>query len=250
MLLLARLIAVPRWLAELGVLAAIGAYVLAVGLQPSVVRAGVAGGLASLAWLGSRPRDRWYFLLVGAGVLLAWNPYSLLDPGFQLSFAAVASIFLLVPRIDRRLEGYPVPRSLATMLAVSAACGAVTAPILWLDFGRVPLFSAVANVLAEPAMPPLLGLGLVSALVYPVLPSVAASLAWVNGWLAAYLALCARLVGGLPHAQVSSVRAVLVMADAVLLAWAVTRIRTPRRRRAVELCSVGALLGAMWILVG
>src|SRR5213076_1962784 len=99
------------------------AYVLAVGAQPSVIRAGIAGALGSFAWLTARARDRWYFLLVGALVLLAWNPYTLLDPGFELSFAAVVSIFVLAPRIRRRLEGYPVPRGLVDVVAVSTACG-------------------------------------------------------------------------------------------------------------------------------
>ena len=90
-------------------LAAIAAYVLAVGPQPSVIRAGVAGALLSLAWLTGRQRDRWYALLVGAVVLLAWNPWNVLDPGFQLSFAAVVSIFVLAPRFKRVLEGYPMP---------------------------------------------------------------------------------------------------------------------------------------------
>src|SRR6266480_5808176 len=94
------LLALPRWLGELGALTGIGAYVLAVGLQPSVVRAGVAGALASLAWLAARPRDRWYFLLGGAAALLAWNPYNVADPGSQLSFTAVAAIFLVVPRLE------------------------------------------------------------------------------------------------------------------------------------------------------
>jgi len=203
-LMLAWLVGIPRWVGELGVLGSIGGYVLAVGLQPSVVRAGIAGALASLAWLAARPRDRWYFILVAAAGLLAWNPYNLLDPGFQLSFAAVAAIFVVVPVLERRLAGYPVPRRLATMVAVSTACGLVTAPILWLDFGRVPLFSVLGNALAEPAVPPLLGLGLVSALLDSFLPGIAASLAWLNGWIAAYLATCARFVGGLPHAQISS----------------------------------------------
>ena len=65
-LALAWLIGLPRWVGQLAALGAIGGYVLAVGPQPSVVRAGVAGALASLAWLAARPRDRWYFLLLGA----------------------------------------------------------------------------------------------------------------------------------------------------------------------------------------
>src|SRR5205807_2030726 len=99
----------PRRPPSHGALGAIGGYVLAVGAQPSVVRAGVAGGLGSLAWLASRQADRWYFLCLGALVLLAWNPYDVLDAGFQLSFVAVASIFVLVPRFAHVLDRYPLP---------------------------------------------------------------------------------------------------------------------------------------------
>ena len=47
-------------------------------------------------------------------LLLAWNPYLVLDAGFQLSFAAVLSIFLVAPRLRRALDGYPLPRWLRT----------------------------------------------------------------------------------------------------------------------------------------
>src|SRR6476660_407628 len=103
------LLRLSRIVRELSTLAVIAAYVLAVGWQPSVARAAVAGALVSLAWLASRPRDRWYFLAFGALVLLLWMPTSFLDPGFQLSFAAVAAIFVAVPRLQSRLAGYPVP---------------------------------------------------------------------------------------------------------------------------------------------
>src|SRR5581483_4542947 len=134
---LAWLLRVPRWLGELGALGGIASYVLAVGAQPSVIRAGIAGALGSLAWLSARQRDRWHFLLVGALVLLAWSPYNLLDPGFQLSFAAVVAIFVAVPKAKEFFAGYPLPRGLPEVLAVSLACGIATAPILWLQFGRI-----------------------------------------------------------------------------------------------------------------
>ena len=44
-------------------LAAIGAYVLAVGPQPSVIRAAVSGVAVSVAWLARAERDRWHVLL-------------------------------------------------------------------------------------------------------------------------------------------------------------------------------------------
>jgi competence protein ComEC len=227
-LMLAWLLAVPRWLGELGALAGIGAYVLAVGAQPSVIRAGIAGALGSFAWLTARQRDRWHFLLLGALALLAWNPYTLLDAGFQLSFSAVVAIFVVAPRLLRMLEGYPVPRRLAEVLAISTACGAVTAPVLWLQFHTIPVLSVPANALAAPVVVPLLGLALGSAAVHPISPGAAHVLAWLNGWCAAYLAACARLVGGLPFAQVRSGAAVAVLGVCALgaAAYAWRRWRT------------------------
>jgi competence protein ComEC len=245
-LLAAWAIGLPRWAGEIGALGAVGAYVMAVGLQPSVVRAGIAGALASLAWLASRPRDRWYFLLVGAAVLLAWNPYSLLEPGFQLSFSAVAAIFVLVPRLERRLEGYPVPRRLAEVVAVSGACGAVTAPVLWIHFGAIPMYSIVANALAAPVVAPLLGLALGATAVHPLLPEAASALAATNGWLAAYLAWCARLVGGLPYAQATSPRALALLAGGALLLFVLLRLRPRRLGRGVAVVGMAVAVLVAW----
>ncbi len=245
-LVTAWLIGISRLVAEAGALAAILAYVLAVGWQPSVVRAGVAGALASLAWLAARPRDRWYFLLLGAALLLAWNPYSLYEAGFQLSFAAVAAIFVFVPRIERVLEGYPVPGTLATVVSVSGACGLVTAPILLFQFGTVPAYSVLSNALAAPAVGISFSLALLTALLDQVMPSGALAAAWVNGWLAAYVASCARVVGGLPGAQIGSTTAVAVAAaaTAAFVGW----LRLPRWRRPglVVVAGVVALAAAAW----
>jgi competence protein ComEC len=246
MILLAWTLGFPRWIGELGALVAVFLYVLAVGWQPSVVRAGVAGGLASLAWLASRPRDRWYFLLVGAAVLLAWSPYSLLEPGFQLSFAAVAAIFVLVPQIEARLEGYPLPAKLAEVVALSAACGAATAPILWLHFGAIPVYSLVANALAAPVVAPLLGLALAAAALHPVVPEAASALVWIDGWLAAYLALCARLVGGLPYAQVESAHALLGLLAGALLLTLLVRARRAWAWRSAAAACVLVLVVVAW----
>jgi competence protein ComEC len=222
------LVGVSRLVGQLAALVAIAAYVLAVGAQPSVVRAGVAGALGCVAWLSARAADRWHLLLVGAIALLAWNPYTLLDVGFQLSFAAVIAILVLVPSFERFLEGYPLGRPLRLVIAVSAACGLATAPIAWLQFHAIQLLTIPANALAAPAAAPLLGLGLATAAVAPVSASAAAALAWLNGWCAAYLIGVARLVGGLPGAQIQSTRSLLTcLAGALLVAaYAWPRWRT------------------------
>ena len=199
------------YLAQGAALLTVAAYALAVGLHPSVVRAALAAGLGSLAWLAGRQRDRWQALLVGAAVLLGWNPYVLLDAGFQLSFAAVASIFVVTPRVVRALEGYPVSHGLAQLVGVSTACGLATAPVTWFQFRQISLVTVPANVVAVPVVVEVLGLALLTAVVAPVAPSVAAAMAQLNGWGASFVAACARLFGSIPGAQITSPRAAAVL---------------------------------------
>lgn len=236
-----------RVVRELLILSAIFAYVLAVGWQPSVVRAGVAGALASLAWLLARPRDRWHFLAVGALVLLAWAPSSLLEPGFQLSFAAVAAIFIGLPRVQRWSDGYPVPRRLAEVVGIAIVCGIATAPIVLVQFDSAPVYTVPANALAAPAMPLVLGLGLLSAAADPLAPDAATALAWLAGWAAAWVELVARAVAALPGAQIGPRGAVIVVAAATALWLGVHHSRSRAGARVTVLAgslAVLALVGA------
>jgi competence protein ComEC len=236
------LLRLPRGVRELVVLAAIAGYVLAVGWQPSVVRAGVAGALASLAWLLARPRDRWYCLAAGALVLLAWSPATFLEPGFQLSFAAVAAIFVGLPRIERRFRETPVPRGIADAIGISALCGLATAPIVLFHFGSAPVYTVPANALAAPAMPLVLGLGLLAAAVDPVAPTAGTALAALAGLAAAWLEIVARTVASLPGAEVRP-HAALGLAVAGAAAYVVLRLARARLHRGARLPAL-ALLGA------
>jgi len=239
---LAFLLGGGRLAAELLALVATGGYVLAVGPHPAVLRAAIAAGLGSLAWLTARERDRWHALLVAAVALLAWNPYFVLDAGFQLSFAAVSAIFVLTPRIVRGLEGYPVPRGLAQLIGVSTACGLATAPVTWLQFHQVSLVTVPANVVGVPVVAEMLGVALLTALLAPVAPPAAALLAQLNGWGAVFVAECARVFGGLPGAQARSPAAVAAVAAGVLLTAAYAWQRgqraesglSPHRQRSPE----------------
>jgi competence protein ComEC len=229
---LAWLLGLPRWSGHVGALLSILAYVLAVGPQPSVIRAAVSGVAVSAAWLTARERDPWHALLLAAVVLLGWNPYALFDPGFELSFAAVVAIFLALGPVLTVLEGYPIPRKTAIALAVSSTCSVATAPILWLQFGQVPLLGVFANALVEPVVGLLLGLGLITALVSPLSPAAASLLASANGWVAAYIAGCARVVSSLPLAQATGRAAAAAgVGSLVIAAYACLRWLTTSRRR-------------------
>jgi competence protein ComEC len=84
--------------------ALIALYVPLAGAGPSLQRAGVMGlaGIAAIA--ASRPASRSYALLLAAAATLAWNPRSWTDPGWQLSFAAVAGILTVGVPMSRGLR--------------------------------------------------------------------------------------------------------------------------------------------------
>ena len=104
----------------------------------------------------------------------------------------------------------------------------------------------LANALAAPAVAPLLGLALAATALAPVLPGAAVALAWTNGWLAAYLAGCARLVGGLPHAEATSRGALAALAAVVLLLLFVVHVPRRRGRRTAAVLALALALVVAW----
>lgn len=213
-------------------LAAIPVYVAVVGPQPSVLRAGVAGSAACLAFLAGRPRDAWRALGLGFGLLLAWNPLSILDPGLQLSFASVAAILLVVPHARRIADRTPVPHVVAAAVLVSGAATLATAPIAWWHFERASVVASLpANLAAAPAVPLALWAALLAVAITPLAPAAGAGIAWLAQWPAAWILACAR--GGGWLAGIVPDWLALGLAGAVVLAIGARRRRvgSPHGRR-------------------
>jgi competence protein ComEC len=158
-------------------LALIALYVPLAGAGPSLQRAGVMGAAGIVAMTLSRPASRWYALLLAAAATLALNPRVSADPGWQLSFAAVAGILALGRPLGAALAGateelLPVTRSplaralvrgFAEGVAITLAATLATGPLVALHFGAVPLAGLLANLLALPAVAPAMWLGMVKA---------------------------------------------------------------------------------------
>jgi competence protein ComEC len=204
----------------LGVLALIGVYVPLTGAGPSIVRAGVMGAAGTVAALAGRPASRWYSLLLAAAVTLALDPRAWQDVGWQLSFAAVVGIFLLVPSLMRALSR--LPESLAAGIALTIAATVATAPLMALHFGQVSVVSLPANVAALPAIAPVMWIGMLASAAAQVSLLPAELLNGLVAYLLGYIATIARWSASLPEAV-----------------WRV-RIGSP-----LTLVSVYALLGAI-----
>jgi competence protein ComEC len=226
------------------VLALIAIYVPVTGAGPSIQRAGVMGAAGIVAALAGRPRSRWYAILLAAFATLAFNPRACGDAGWQLSFAAVIGILLWAGPIRDCLIGGsgngggrgPAGwrRSLAEGAGVTIAATLSTAPLMAHDFGTVSLASLPANLLAMPAVAPLMWLAMLAALVGQLPGAPVEPLTGLAGVLAAYVAQVAHwfaapgwATASVPLAGLASVLAayaLLASALWLLLGWA-------RRRR-------------------
>jgi len=196
------------WLA----LVVICGYALLAGLQPSVFRAAIMGGLwvMSVA-LGRQNTAAVALLLAGAAMTVA-EPQVVHEVSFQLSFASVLGLIVLTPVLNMELDrltgqrgargGFPGLQAARDVLTMTLASIAFTLPISAINFQQISLAAPLANLLAVPAfLAVALTSGLATALAL-VIPGDASWLAPIAWPAAAYMIAVIRLFAGLPGASV------------------------------------------------
>ena len=226
---------------------ALAGFVVLAGPSPSVVRAAAMGAVTLLALASGRPRAAVPALSAAVCVLLLHDPGLARDAGFALSVAATAAIVLLAPGWSRRLRKRGWPAVLADALAVSAAAGLATAPIVAGLSGTVSLVSLPANLLAAPAVAPATVLGLLAALAGVLVRPLADALVWLAGWPVRWLVQVAGHAARVPDAATAwpagAGGAVLLTVLLLLVGWALWRVP---RLRPLALAAVVGLVVLGW----
>ncbi len=156
----------------------VAAYMLISGMSPSTQRAGIMAGLFLFAFILEKPYHPVNTLAAAALFILAAYPPGLFSISFQLSFAAVSSIFFglylfsgtrlfrrlpeennaCMPRLLKRVTGFV----LISFFAVSG-----TMPMVMYYFNQAPLAGVASNLILIPWIGfVVVPAGLVSALVF------------------------------------------------------------------------------------
>jgi len=139
-------------------------FVIMTGLQASTIRASIMGFLFLLGQHFGRLGDSVRAIVLGAAIMLAFNPFLLSDVGFQLSFLAVLGINYLFPIFSRLFRKIPNVFQFKSILAMSLSAQIFTLPILIYSFGRISLVAPLTNILVLPLLPFIIVLGFLSAL--------------------------------------------------------------------------------------
>jgi ComEC/Rec2-related protein len=172
------------WACSIMVSAAVLFFALVCGGRPSVVRASVMCAFVLLAL----PLQRRHFLLntlaAAFSLILLARPDWLTDIGFQLSFAAVTGIGLIVPRLEKIFRGKPWWRRrplrwFVQLMLVSLAAQVAVTPLLAWYFLKISPAALFANILIVP----LAGAAVITGFVADIFSFIWFPAARVAAWL-------------------------------------------------------------------
>jgi competence protein ComEC len=241
-------------------------YVLLVGGDAAVVRAGIMGGLYITAVYLGRRSTGYVSLCASAVVLTFITPYALWDVGFQLSFAATLGLFVFTPALERLFERgltrlrTPEPATgtlhlVRETLILTLAAQILTVPLTVYHFGRLSLIAPLANILILPVQPPIMALGGAAAIVglVPALQPLAQGLAWIPWLCLTYTNAVVRWMASWPSVSLEidhrwAIWFVLAYGALVLLVlWIYRKRRNPARthERVASQRSSNAFLAGM-----
>lgn len=181
---------------------ALGAFLLLVGPDASVQRAAVMAAVLLVSGFSGLRASALPALGAAVFVLLLVDPWQSLQPGFALSVAATLGILLLAKPLEALLcKRIRLPKWLALPVAIAIAAQLACGPFLLLLQQGIPAAGVVANVVAAPAAPLGTGLGLLAALLGPVVPWLAQVAVVLASYCARWVAATATVTAQLPFAR-------------------------------------------------
>ena len=180
-----------RVVLALVIILAMWAYAFVTGLSPSVLRAVLMLTIVQVGWMCRRDGVSLNTLAAAACICLWADPLSLFNVSFQLSFAAVLGILLLVPHMNSvwHIQKNKLSLWLRDLVNVSLAATIGTLPVTLFYFGQVSRFFLLTNLLIIPAAELLVVIGIAVLVLSPTTVGawLAVALKYMCSWTCAYV---------------------------------------------------------------
>ncbi len=165
--LLVRLRPASRWAVTSALIAW---FVALTRFEPSILRAGTMAGLSATAFATGRERSPVRLLALAVIALVVIDPLLVWSVGFWLSVGATGGVCTIGPLLAVRLHRLG-PLALPLGVTLGAQLGVVVPSVL--VFGRLPLVSVPANLLAVPVAGFAMLYGIPAALLAGWVPALA-----------------------------------------------------------------------------
>ncbi len=205
-------------------------FILMIGFQPSIIRAGIMGSLLLFCEKIGRQRIADRALFLTATVMLLFNPsllrYSI---GFQLSFLATLGIIYFMPTLQHFLSKFKLFKTLKVdgLLAMSFAAQIFTLPVLIYHFGQFSVVSPLTNLLVVPLLPYLMSLGFLFIFLGIIFLPIGLVFLFPLWLLLTYIKKVTEVFANLPFSalnfQLHWVYLIIIYAFFVFLIWKIKR---------------------------
>lgn len=153
------------------ILCCIWFYALLTGLTPSVLRSATMFTFVVLGQLLTRKSSPLNSIAASAFVLLAYDPFLIMEVGFQLSYLAVAGILFIHPLIESTITvRNKFVRPIWAITSVSIAAQIATFPLGLMYFHQFPNYFLFSNLIVIPLSGIILYIGILASVIgiFPV----------------------------------------------------------------------------------
>lgn len=197
-------------------------FAILTGSSASVIRSAIMFSFIIVGKAMGKKNNGMNSLLGSAFILLLWNPDLRFDLGFQLSYAAVASILLFDQNIKKMVFfKNKVALYLWSMVSITLAAQVLTTPIVIANFHRFPTLFLFTNLVAVPLSSLVLVLEIGLCIVHP-LDSMATGLGTAINMLIQLMNDYVLLMGNIPFGMIDQMQISNLMMSLICLfagAW-------------------------------
>ena len=140
-------------------------YAIMTGLSPSVTRAVIMATIFLTSIIIQRNHNPFNSLCFAAIIILLFDPFSIHDIGFQLSFIAVISILLFARKLNPINERRRILYNLVSLATVSFSAMLGTGIIASFYFHNFPVYFLIANIIASYLLPIIITGGIIALII-------------------------------------------------------------------------------------
>jgi competence protein ComEC len=223
---------------------AIACYIVLVGPESSVLRAGAMAAFVLAGWWLGRKVHPLIPLSWAVLLLLFIDPGLAVDIGFALSAFATLGLLVLAGRLHEWLE----PR-IGTWLSIgvsaSIAAQLFTLPVLLILQPSIPLYSVLANLAVEMVVAPVTVLGILAVLASAVFPPLAKLLSLIASFGTWWIEVVANQLSQLPLTRVPMLPGPTGVWFTVLLVLGMTLLAISKQP---HMRLVGAILISVFVI--
>ena len=179
-------------------------YAFITGLSNSVMRATIMFSFVCAGNIFSSRSNIYNTLAMAAFFMLIYNPFSIMDVGFQLSYIAVLSIVFFQPHIYPQLKfNSYLPDQLWQLISVTLAAQIGTFPLTLFYFHRFPSYFILSNIFVIPLSMFIIYFA-VTLLVFSFSEFISTIVAFGLKMLVKFMNFAVRLIENIPYSTIES----------------------------------------------